>query len=119
MKAGTFPAWPVHDGDVGAPADSDGDGVADAMDNCLNLANANQHDTDGDGYGNRCDGDFNQDGVVNPTDLGIMRANFFVVGDLVTDLNGDGVTNSGDLGIFRTQFFGTPGPSGSGGACDP
>jgi len=35
--------------------DADGDGVADAVDNCPNTANANQADSDGDGLGNVCD----------------------------------------------------------------
>ena len=35
--------------------DSDNDGVDDAMDNCPNIANADQQDNDGDGIGNACD----------------------------------------------------------------
>lgn len=35
--------------------DSDGDGVDDAYDNCLDLANADQTDTDLDGFGDLCD----------------------------------------------------------------
>ncbi|TLU65287.1 PHB depolymerase family esterase [Thalassotalea litorea] len=37
------------------PLDSDGDGVADSLDNCPNAANANQADNDNDGIGNVCD----------------------------------------------------------------
>ena len=37
------------------PTDSDGDGIADANDNCPNTANPNQADTDGDGVGDACD----------------------------------------------------------------
>lgn len=36
-------------------ADSDGDGVADAEDNCPDTANADQADSDGDGAGDACD----------------------------------------------------------------
>lgn len=35
--------------------DADGDGIADASDNCPNVANPDQADTDGDGFGNACD----------------------------------------------------------------
>lgn len=37
------------------PADADGDGVADATDNCPNIANADQADADADGIGDICD----------------------------------------------------------------
>jgi N-acetylglucosamine-6-sulfatase len=40
----------------GFPDDSDGDGVADATDNCPEVANADQVDTDGDGVGDACEG---------------------------------------------------------------
>ncbi len=42
---------------VNAPAvaDADGDTVADASDNCVNVANANQADADADGTGDACD----------------------------------------------------------------
>ena len=36
-------------------SDSDGDGVADAEDNCSQVANADQADGDGDGQGDACD----------------------------------------------------------------
>ncbi len=91
--------------------DSDGDGVLDDADNCTLAANSNQDDTDADGYGNACDADVNNDGVINATDLGLFRLGFFSMGVTVTDFNGDGVTNAIDLGILRLSFFGAPGPS--------
>jgi len=38
-----------------SPDDIDGDGIADAMDNCVNTSNPNQEDYDGDGIGDACD----------------------------------------------------------------
>ncbi|MFK8015838.1 MAG: putative collagen-binding domain-containing protein, partial [Gammaproteobacteria bacterium] len=101
--------WVVLFQVAGGPVDSDGDGVDNVSDNCVNLANADQRDTDNDGFGNRCDADFNNDLFVNAEDLGTMRANFFATGDLDTDLNGDGVVNGVDLGILRTLFLLPPG----------
>ncbi len=39
----------------GVDGDRDGDGVADAVDNCVSLSNANQVDSDDDGVGDDCD----------------------------------------------------------------
>ncbi|WP_452220624.1 choice-of-anchor B family protein [Lacinutrix salivirga] len=41
--------------------DSDNDGIANNLDNCPNLANPNQEDTDGDGIGDVCDTENNLD----------------------------------------------------------
>lgn len=92
-------------------ADGDTDGVADAEDNCTLVSNPDQRDTNGDGYGNACDADLDNDGSINFIDLGIMKAEFF--GNYAdADLNGDGFVNFVDLGIMKDAFFGTPGPSG-------
>jgi hypothetical protein len=40
---------------VFALADSDGDGIIDAQDNCTLVANPDQADSDGDGIGDACD----------------------------------------------------------------
>ncbi len=92
--------------------DSDGDRVPDVIDNCTFEPNGTQQlDTNGDGFGNRCDADLNNDCVVNAIDLGLLRTEFFSTGALDQDFSGDGVVNAVDLGILRTQFFGMPGPS--------
>ncbi|MEO1576412.1 MAG: thrombospondin type 3 repeat-containing protein, partial [Pseudomonadota bacterium] len=91
--------------------DTDDDLVFDFLDNCTLVANADQRDTDGDGYGNACDPDLNNDGIVNVIDLGQLRLAFFSTGpDLDADFNGDGVVNVVDLGILRSLFFRPPGP---------
>lgn len=101
---------------VGGP-DSDGDGQDDYEDNCRDVANPDQRDTDQDGYGNVCDADLNNDGLVNAVDLGQLRAAFFSMPGTPgwnpdADFNGDGVVNAIDLGALRARFFQPPGPSG-------
>ncbi len=97
-------------------ADTDGDAVLDDADNCLAHVNPSQTDTDGDGFGNACDADFNQDCVVNFGDLAAMKANF-ITGAELTDLNDDGQTNFADLALFKALFLAAPGPSGVANAC--
>ena len=98
--------------------DTDGDGLVDIEDNCINAANPSQIDTDGDLFGNACDTDLNNDGVVNVVDLGLLRKRFFS-NDADADFNGDGFVNVVDLGILRTGFFAPPGPSGTNIASTP
>ena len=97
-------------------SDPDNDGVDVALDNCTAVANADQRDTDRDGYGNLCDADLNNDGVVNTQDLGLLRTVFFCLDDTPlcnhADFNGDGFVNAQDLGFLRSGFFLPPGPSG-------
>jgi glycosylphosphatidylinositol phospholipase D len=99
-------------------ADTDADGVRDETDNCLLVQNTSQRDTDDDGIGNVCDGDFDGDCNQNFVDLGIMKGAFFVAGDTDTDMDGDGVTNFTDLAMFKEMFFQPPGPSGVPNACE-
>jgi hypothetical protein len=105
--------------------DADGDGVPDDSDNCITVANGpndaltagpSQNDTDNDGYGNMCDPDLNNDGVVDFGDLpGFQAAFLSSPGDgnwnEDADLNGDDVVDFGDLPIIQSLFFGPPGPS--------
>lgn len=92
-------------------ADADGDGLPDNADNCIQIANSDQRDTDGDGLGNVCDLDLNDDCTVNAIDLGVFRSVFFSA-DPDADANGDGVVNAVDLGTLKALFFQPPGPSG-------
>lgn len=90
--------------------DFDGDGIYDDTDNCKNNSNPAQVDTDKDGYGNLCDADFDNNGLVNSLDLSTFKTKF-LTSDPNVDLNSDGVVNSLDLSIFKPLFFKAPGPA--------
>ena len=53
--------------------DTDGDGILDVVDNCIRVANPDQRDTDGDGFGNVCDGDLDNNGIVNSLDYSLFK----------------------------------------------
>jgi hypothetical protein len=92
--------------------DTDSDGWDDVFDNCQTVPNASQLDVDGDGCGNICDGDFNNDGVVDGPDFLDFRGGFLTGASGVTDHDGNGVTEGADFILFRGQFLvGVPGPS--------
>lgn len=97
---------------VRAGGDVDVDGVPDVNDNCVNVANADQRDTNGDGYGNRCDADFNNNGSVDSQDGAMLRAAFGSRSYPDRDLNGNGIVDSHDGVLLRVRFGQPPGPSG-------
>ena len=90
--------------------DEDGDGVLDGQDNCTMHVNADQQDTDVDGYGNACDPDFDNNGIVDALDLAAVRP-IFGTESPDHDLNGDGTVDGCDLTVLRTFFGQPPGPS--------
>jgi hypothetical protein len=91
--------------------DADVDGVPDDGDNCTLVANADQRDTDLDGFGSQCDPDLDNDCVVNFNDLGLISAVFFT-DDANADFNDSGAVNFADLAVTKLYFFQPPGPSG-------
>ena len=93
-----------------AATDTDGDGVIDSSDNCIQVKNSLQRDTDVDGYGNFCDPDFDNNLIVGAADLAYFKSKFFST-DPDADLNGDGSVNGGDLAILKPFYFQPPGPS--------
>jgi len=95
------------------PIDPDGDGLVDWKDNCRDISNPAQQDTDGDKYGNACDADFNNDNIVNSLDIGLFKQMFLTTGDVQADLNGDQLVNSLDIGLFKAKFLQPVGPSGT------
>ncbi|MDJ0867001.1 MAG: hypothetical protein QNK03_12890 [Myxococcota bacterium] len=97
--------------------DTDQDEVPDACDNCTLVPNTDQRDTNGDGYGNICDPDLNDDGLVGIPDFNMLRSVFGqVVGDPLfdpdADFNGDGGVGIPDFNVLRSFFGLPPGPSG-------
>ncbi len=91
--------------------DVDSDGKQDVADNCLLKPNADQRDTDGDGFGNLCDPDLNNDFVVDNSDLNLMKAQFLKkIPNSNSDLDGDGKVNFKDLAILKTFMGKVPGP---------
>lgn len=135
-------SWSVGDPPGGTPADSDGDRIPDFADNCVEVANPDQADRDRDGFGDACDPDLDQNGMVDDRDLGLVLAclgtdvetAFFpqddtpgvpptgatadyqtAVGQTLcrgADLNGDGVVDDSDTTFVEDALGSEPGPSG-------
>ncbi|MBT8135397.1 MAG: M4 family metallopeptidase [Gammaproteobacteria bacterium] len=100
-----------------AAADDDNDGLPNSADNCTAVSNPNQVDSDGDGYGNFCDADLDNTGLVDLADLALFRTYFLTTPSSgnwtpAADLNSDGTVDLLDLGLVRQQFLSAPGPSG-------
>jgi len=98
---------------LGIPTDGEGDGVVDLSDNCTLVVNPTQTDTDRDGYGNACDADFNNDGIVTAADYVLLRAKLNTATALF-DLNGDGFVTAADYLLLRARLNQPPGPRGVG-----
>lgn len=92
--------------------DTDTDGIPDSLDNCIQVANPSQIDTDNDGFGNICDTDLNGDCITNFIDLGLF-GDAFLSTTSSADFNDDGIANFIDLVIFQENYLMPPGPSAS------
>jgi hypothetical protein len=100
---------------VAAPlsaADFDGDGVEDTDDNCIEVPNPAQRDTDVDGFGNFCDPDFNQNNIVDPVDFSLLKQRLGQTGFPDQDMNGNDIVDPVDFSMLKTMFGRPPGPSG-------
>jgi len=92
--------------------DSDGDGIDDGVDNCVELANARQFDSDQDGFGNRCDVDFDQSGEANGRDVRhFMKA--LRESNPAADIDENGIVDFRDAIAASTLWGKPPGPGAS------
>jgi hypothetical protein len=67
------------------------DGVGDACDNCMNVYNPDQGDTDNDNAGDVCDPDFDNDGLTNAQEIDIGTDPF------KSDTDGDGYSDKEEV----------------------
>jgi hypothetical protein len=77
--------------------DTDGDGISDSRDNCIQINNPDQLNTDGDALGDDCDPDDDNDGVNDAEDA------FPLDSSEQADVDNDGLGDKTDLDLNRPQ----------------
>jgi hypothetical protein len=106
---------------AGSAPDADSDGVPDVYDNCIDVPNGpllgtgnctSQEDYDGNGYGQPCDTDVNNDGGTGLDDIGLVIAAQGNGADDTSDFNCDLGVGLDDLATALTALGSAPGPSG-------
>jgi hypothetical protein len=104
--------------------DTDSDEAGDVCDNCREAYNPDQRDTNSDEddntslagiqhYGNLCDPDFNNNGLVGLEDFNTWRTYYRQTVPPApddVDLNGNGIIDLGDHNIWRSYYRSAPGP---------
>ncbi len=129
--------WVFGSDEDAALPDRDGDGVPDVADNCQNTSNPKQEDRDKDGFGDVCDPDFDQNGIVVAHEVDFIRdcegidltipqrysdrvnpANIPVIDRIralecgKADLDGDNDVDGDDIVLAADLLGERPGPSG-------
>src|SRR5213593_2293566 len=108
----------VHSIDTAGLADTDGDGIPDATDNCPTVADPDQADRDGDGVGDACDD------CPDAPDPAQLDTNHDGIGDAceppAADRDGDGVPDAtDDCPTVANPDQADADGDGAGDACDP
>ncbi|MBI4681500.1 MAG: PKD domain-containing protein [Nitrospirae bacterium] len=90
--------------------DSDADRMPDRRDNCAQTFNPGQQDTDGDGYGNICDADLDNDGVVGFMDFNVFKAAWLSLPSSGNwnpdaDLDSDNAVGFKDFNVFKGRWL--------------
>jgi hypothetical protein len=105
------------------PADSDGDGVLDAVDNCASVANSAQTNTDAgntainragaDGLGDACDDDVDGDGFTAAQEAAVVpaKSDATYCAIMRADVNGSGKVTLADLILTAQQYNQTVPPA--------
>ncbi|MFH2037547.1 MAG: dockerin type I domain-containing protein [Candidatus Zixiibacteriota bacterium] len=94
-------------------SDTDGDGVGNFCDNCLNISNPDQADADQDGIGDLCEyicGDVTGEGIINILDITFLIAYLYKDGPapeylIAGDANGSGTPETPQVNILDITYL--------------
>ncbi|MGV6859747.1 MAG: hypothetical protein ACWA5X_12355 [bacterium] len=98
------PCWWTGCTNTPVPVDTDDDALLDQADNCSWVSNPDQQDSGGDGYGNACDADLNNNLLTNGSDVLELHSRVFK-SEADSDFQADGDFNSDGRVDFRDAAF--------------